>query len=218
MSHYAMAHLNDGRYDDTSILSPQGIAELHAPAAPMGADQHYGLGWVVGALDGIPLVGHSGALSNFRTSILLMPETGEAVILLANASGFEQIFQIDELSQQIASMLVGKSPAPVSVPLHVRFLYWTLLLTPLVQFIGIAYGWRHLRNKRIGRLLLTVVLYAGVALLWLFGVPQLTGIPIWPDLHRGYPEMFYGLSMGVVLGFGWSVIYTTMSLRRWRSR
>jgi len=34
MTHYAVAQLNDGRYGDTSILSPQGIAELHSPAIP----------------------------------------------------------------------------------------------------------------------------------------------------------------------------------------
>ena len=146
MSHYAMAHLNDGDYGDTSILSPQGMAELHAPAVPMGADQHYGMGWVVGTLDGIPLLWHSGALSNFRTSTLLLPETSDAVILLANATGFEQIFQIDQLSKQVAGMLIGKSPEPVSVPIHMRFLYWTLLLTPFFQVIGIAYDWQHRSN------------------------------------------------------------------------
>ena len=99
-----------------------------------------------------------------------------------------------------------------------RFLYWTLLLTPFFQVIGIAYGWQHRSNKAIGRLLLMVVLYGGVSLLWLFGVPQLTGFPIWPDMHRAYPEMFYGLIAGVVLGFGWSVIFTAMYLKRRSSK
>ena len=36
MTHYAIAHLNEGRYGDTAILSPQGIAELHAPAILIG--------------------------------------------------------------------------------------------------------------------------------------------------------------------------------------
>jgi len=217
MSHYAIAHLNSGRYGDTSILSPQGIAELHAPAIPVGVNEHYGMGWVVGTLNGAHFLGHSGALSNFRTSILLLPETGSGVILLANANGFEQIFQIDELSKHVAGMLVGKPPTPVSVPLHVRFLYWTLLLIPFIQIIGIAYGWRRWRNQGIGRILLTVVLYCGVALLWLFGVPQLIGFPIWPDMHRAYPEMFYGLITGATLGIGWSVLFTTMTLRARRA-
>jgi len=217
MSHYAIAHLDSGRYGNTSILSPQGIAELHAPAAPVGEDEHYGMGWVVGTLDETRLLGHSGALSNFRTSILLLPEIGSGVILLANANGFEQIIQIDDLSKQVAGMLVGKSPAPVSVPLHIRFLYWTLMLTPFVQIIGIAYGWSRWRNQGKSRILLTVVLYGGVALLWLFGVPQLTGFPIWPDMHMAYPEIFYGLITGVVLGIGWSVMYTVMYLRARRS-
>ena len=217
MSHYAIAHLKGGRYGDSSILSPQGIAELHAPAVPVGEDGHYGMGWVVGTLDGMRLLTHSGALTNFRTSILLLPETGWGVILLSNANGFEQLLQIDVLSRRVAGMLVGDPPEPVTLPLHFRFLYWTLLLTPFAQVIGTALGWRSWRHKGRGRILLTVVLYGGVALLWLFGVPQLT-FPIWPDMHRAYPEMFYGLITGAALGIGWSVIYAVMNLRAQRAR
>jgi len=36
LSHYAIAQRNDGLYGNTVVLSPQGIAELHAPAIPAG--------------------------------------------------------------------------------------------------------------------------------------------------------------------------------------
>jgi len=36
MTHFAIAQMNEGRYGDTSVLSPQGIAEMHAPAVPQG--------------------------------------------------------------------------------------------------------------------------------------------------------------------------------------
>ncbi len=60
MTHYAIAQLNGGRYGEPSILSPQGITELHAPAIPTGGDQHYAMGWNVSTVDGIPTIWHNG--------------------------------------------------------------------------------------------------------------------------------------------------------------
>ncbi len=86
------------------------------------------------------------------------------------------------------------------------------------MILGIAYSWRNWRNKGVGHILLTVVLYGIVALLWLFGVPPLTGSSLWPGLSFNYPELAYGLIAGATLGIGWSVIYTAMNLRRRRSK
>jgi len=72
--HYAMAQLHEGRYGDTAILSPQGIAELHAPAIPTNqGNNHYAMGWAVSTVDGIPLLFHSGDTGHFRSMVLLMP-------------------------------------------------------------------------------------------------------------------------------------------------
>jgi CubicO group peptidase (beta-lactamase class C family) len=218
MTHYAIAQLNDGRYGEPSILSPQGMAELHAPAIPMnGGDAQYAMGWVVGTLDGTPFVGHDGALRDFRSAILLLPESGWGVILLANAHGFEQLMQVPDLAKSIVGMLNGKPPLPVSLPIKVRFLYWAILLIPLSMILGIAYGWRYWQNKGVGYILLTVIPYGTIALLWLFGVPLLIGSPIWSVTRINYPELAYGWIAGVVLGLGWSVIFTVMNLRARRS-
>jgi len=114
--------------------------------------------------------------------------------------------------------LNGKPSAPVSLPFSSRLFYWTILLIPLLQFLGIAYSLRFWRNKGIGHILLTVIMYGTVALLWLFGIPQLFGIPIWPGLGFAYPEVAYGLIAGAALGIGWSVNYAAMNLRMRRAK
>src|SRR3990172_2052880 len=73
MSHYLIAQLNDGRYGDTSVLSPQGIAELHTPAIPFGQG-YYAMGWAAGTMDGTALVNHNGDTGRFHAYIMLMPE------------------------------------------------------------------------------------------------------------------------------------------------
>jgi len=218
MTHYAIAQLNDGRYGDTSILSAQGIAELHAPAIVIGGDEHYAMGWAVGTADGIPLVMHSGDSGHFHSIAVLMPDRGSGFVLLANASGFVQIRQVDEIAGGVFSLLNGKAPAPVSLPINVRFLYWAVMLTPLLMILGIAYSWRYWRNKGVGHILLVVLLYGGVALLWLIVVPQVTESSIWTGNRISHPELAYAVLASAVLGIGWSVIFTVMNLRARRSK
>jgi hypothetical protein len=50
MGRYLIAHLNEGRYGESQILSPAGIAELHRPAvdaSSMGIKKQYGMGWYI---------------------------------------------------------------------------------------------------------------------------------------------------------------------------
>jgi hypothetical protein len=219
MSRYTLAQLNDGRYGATAILTPQGIAELHAPAISVGGEGQYALGWFAGTWDGIPVVWHSGNDACFLAIVVLMPERGSGVVLLSNANGFEQVTQVEDLAKGVVGMLNGKPSAPVSLPFSARLLYWIILLMPLLQLLGIAYSClRFWRNKGIGHILLTVILYGTVALLWLFGMPQLFAIPIWPGLAFAYPEVAYGLIAGATLGIGWSVIYAARSLRMRRAK
>jgi hypothetical protein len=218
LSHFAVANLNGGRYDAASVLSAPGIAKMHTPPVlANGGAAQYAMGWDVGKLDGTPFVGHSGLLYNSRAAIMLLPESQRAVILLANASGFEQLLDLDQVIRGVASMLEGKTPVPISTPWQLPFLYWSILLVLLVQILGIVYSWRHWRSKGLAHIVLTVVLYGGIACVWLAVVPQVMATQLFPGIRNSYPDIFYPLIAGVVLGIGWSVVYTAMSLSRHRT-
>ena len=118
MTHYTIAQLNDGRYGDTSILSAQGIAELHTPAISTGGDQHYAMGWVVDTANGTPVIQHTGDTGHFHSVVVLMPDRDLGFVLLANASGFEQTGQVDGIAVGVFNLLNGKPPAPVSLPIN----------------------------------------------------------------------------------------------------
>ena len=218
LTHYAIAHLNDGRYGDAPLLSPQGIAELHAPAIPAVGDRQYAMGWFVSTWDGIPAIWHDGNDGVFHSIVMLMPERGSGFVLLANAFGLEQATQVDEIAKGVVSLLNGKPPVAVALPISNRFLYWTVLLMPLLQIVGIAYSWRYWRNKGVGHIIFTMILYSSSALLCLFGVPVMLGHTIWSGIRFAWPDLAYGLIAGAVLGIGWSVIYTAMSLKARRSK
>jgi len=58
------------------------------------------------------------------------------------------------------------------------------------------------------------LLYGGLALLWLLGVPLVIGQPIWSGMRFLIPELAYGLITGAAIGMSWCVIYTAMYLRK----
>ena len=222
LSTYAIAHLNEGRFGAGRILSPEGIAELHAPSIPVNVDDiHYGMGWVVGSWDGIPKVSrHSGSDGRYHSVVVLMPDRGSGFVLLANATGFVEGWQVDEIAKGVFRLLNGKLAEPVTLPLGPRFIYWAVLLTPFLMILGIVYSWRHWLNKGSGHILLVVLLYSGVALLWLLLLPRLIEAPIWSGIqvNISQPELAGSLLASAILGFGWSVIYTVMNLRARRSK
>ena len=119
--HYVIAQLNGGRYGDTSILSAQGIAELHAPSIPAGGDADYAMGWAVSKMDGESVVWHGGNDGRMHSVVMLMPDRSSGFVLLANASGFEQLDQVGGIARGVFFMLNGKPPTPVTLPFPSRF-------------------------------------------------------------------------------------------------
>ena len=162
MTHYMIAQLNDGRYGENRILSPQGIDKLHTPAISMMGDKYYGMGWIVGSVDGISAVYHNGDAGRNHSMVILMPDSDSGIVLLANASGFEQAQQVDEIGRGIFFMLNGKTASPVSLPFIIRLQYWSILLVPLLQVLGIVLVWRKRQRMKAWGVLLTVILNLAV--------------------------------------------------------
>jgi CubicO group peptidase (beta-lactamase class C family) len=217
MTHYMIAQLNEGRYGDTSVLSPQGIAEMHAPAISMQGDQHYAMGWIVGTYEEIALVFHNGDSSRFRSDVILMPDRNSGLVLLANASGYEHMQSqvVDRIALGVFSLLNGKPAAPASVPFLGHFLYWTTLLTPLLQILGIVFVWRKRQGMKSWSVILTVIL--NLALVFFMLQLSLSAITL-STLVAFFPDVGYALVAVTTLGIGWSVIFTVMFLMKRRAK
>lgn len=214
LSHYMIAQLNEGQFSGQYVLSPEGIAEMHAPAIPRGADDsYYAMGWHVGSVDGVPTVWHSGDDGRSHAIIILRPETNSGVVLLANASGFEQRSQVDDIALNVLSMLGGATPVAVSLPLLFRLLYWSVLLTPFLMILGIALVWRNGRRARPRQILFISGLYVTIVFLILrFALIEIT----LRSMLVFHPELGYGLISIGAIGIGWSIIFpaTHIYLRR----
>jgi CubicO group peptidase (beta-lactamase class C family) len=218
LAHYAVAQLNDGRYGDAQIVSPENMFELQRPAVPTTTgDSTYAMGWVNGSMDGTSTLWHDGADGRNYAIMILMPDSDSGFILLANAIGFAQVRQGHELALNIFNLLNGKPAAPVSSSFGPMFLYWAIVLTPFLMLLGIVLTWRYWRGKSMLHTLLVVLLFGGTASLWLIVMSNLLQSPIWSGfrVNISNPELAYSLLAGTVLGFGWSVVFTVVNLWVW---
>lgn len=118
MAHFMIAQLNGGQFGGASILSPQGIAAMHAPGVPMGADgATYGLGWRNETLGGLPVVLHTGDHPNAHTLVVLEPELRRGAVLLFNSfSMLARTTAFAEIEAGLAQLLAEQQPAPLTSP------------------------------------------------------------------------------------------------------
>jgi CubicO group peptidase (beta-lactamase class C family) len=102
MSHYLSVYTNEGKYKDISILSPEGIATLIAPAVktiiPLDTDAteiKYAMGWGVNYKnDQIDIIEHTGETSNYHAHAIIKPGENIAIIEMDNVGGFITAGQI----------------------------------------------------------------------------------------------------------------------------
>lgn len=86
MSHFMLAHLGTGCYQDGCILRASTLAVMHQrQAATPYEGQYVTFGFTEGILDGQRLIGHTGAIRGFGSSLDLLPEHNAGYFFSFNA-------------------------------------------------------------------------------------------------------------------------------------
>ncbi|MGP1276271.1 MAG: serine hydrolase domain-containing protein [Caulobacterales bacterium] len=112
MARFMMAMLNDGALGEARILSAESVALLesnsitNAPRLPGMAH-----GYLVYREEGPRLIGHAGAMRDFRSNMILSPETQTGVFLSIVAAPAGRPAQ-GELSAAITGRLFPQEPSP----------------------------------------------------------------------------------------------------------
>jgi D-alanyl-D-alanine dipeptidase len=75
-----LAHGKTGR---GTLLKPATLEQMWSPQFPNPGGRVFGLGFVVGALDGRRMVGHGGAIYGFATTLDLLPDDKLGVVVTA---------------------------------------------------------------------------------------------------------------------------------------
>ena len=208
MTHYAIAHLQSGRYRNALVLSAAGVAELHTPAA-RATGGHYAMGWLVDHADGITTIWHNGDVGIFHSAIILQPEGEWGVVLLANASGFQELLQVDQVARGVQELLNDRHPKRATLPVPFRLRYWATVLTPVALLTGIIITLLHWLNGNANdaqRMILPALGSGAVGLFFLLGLSKILPFPL-SSMRRFYPELGYSAFACGVLGIGFSVSY-----------
>ncbi len=231
MSHYLIAQLNKGRYRSASVLSPDGVDELHRPAVQTPeTGTSYGMGWFVGPINGIPAIHHQGETFNFHANAVLVPGTRTGVIVLINAENSIDLFlngRMGTISEGVTSLLEGRDPAPPPSGRATFIVYVLFFGIVALQLRGIVRWVAALRRGRVprGRLgsrvrvALLLALSLGWAVLTLVLVPkQLLGLPLLV-IAQGMPDLAYLLLLSGAIALCWGIartIWAYTTLRRSR--
>ncbi len=107
MAKWVIAHLNEGNYQDTQIISKANLVQMHTPTTPIPGsffpgmedvkelgDTSYGLGWFIQPYRGRRLVHHGGNIDGFTALISFMPDEKVGVVLLTNMNGSFSTFPL----------------------------------------------------------------------------------------------------------------------------
>lgn len=217
MTHYLVSQLNGGRYDGTSVLSPEGIGALHRPAVQTPeADTSYGMGWFVGPRNDIPAIHHQGETFNFHANVVLVPQSRRGVVVLMNAENSLDLFttgRLGTIADGVTSLLEGREPASPPSNVAIFIVYVALFALLVLQARGIARSVVALRRGRIRRgrigpwwrIGLSLVLSLVWALFVLVLVPKQLGLPL-SVMATGFPDLVYLLLASAFLALGWAVV------------
>jgi hypothetical protein len=231
MAHYLIAQLNDGRYEDAALLSSSGMVETHNPAVPTGVtDTFYGMGWVVGPINGIPAVHHQGETFNFHANMILMPDRRQGIVVLINGeNSMDLLFgtaRIADISEGVASLLAGQQPPAPPANTSVWVVYNVLIGLIIVQVVGVIRSARKLQSGRltegrvkVGRqIVLPLMLNLVWALITLVGLPKIIfGLPLM-IFSTGLPDLGSTLLVSGLIALSWGVLRTTLAYSASKTR
>jgi CubicO group peptidase (beta-lactamase class C family) len=217
MAHYLISQLNGGRYEGTSVLSPDGIVELHRPAVQTPeANTSYGMGWFAGPINDIPAIHHQGETFNFHANVVLIPQSRRGVVVLMNAENSLDLFtngRMATIADGVTSLLEGRQPPSPPSNIAIFVVYAAVSALLLLQARGIAKSVVALRQGRIRRGRIgpwwRVGLLLALSLVWalfvLVLVPKQLGMPL-SVIATGFPDLVYLLLASALLALGWAVV------------
>jgi len=226
MSHYLMAQMHEGRYEDSQILSAAGIREMQSAAvATWKPGTSYGMGWEIGPVGGVPAIWHEGSIFNYHSNVVLIPGSHTGFVLLENIYSGPDEGRLNQIAEGVTLLLVGKEPPPIASTLKLKLTYGVLFLILLVQLWSIARevqrpGFskerpsRRLTIGRISMLILVVVVNLSWGLLIVIDIPRLFGMPLLITVAR-IPDFGYMLLLCALIAFVTSGLKVFSGFRLW---
>jgi CubicO group peptidase (beta-lactamase class C family) len=209
MANYLILQNSGGRFAGTTLLSPTGVELMHT--APQSLDGTYAMGWIETTASGTRILEHNGVLSAYYADIVLLPETGDGILLLYNVSSLaSNSLAAPRIKSGLIVLLMGAEPATGGLSLGMLG-----GMMALVTLIGAALAIRSLlrlprwktkaETMPVWRFALGLIgTFLPAFVLW--GLPSLITATSgrafsYAQLFRSMADLFIWLGIGAVLGF-----------------
>ncbi len=149
MTHYLISQMNEGRYDDTSILSPTSISQLHQSAINISKNQNYGMGFYIEKINNTNILWHGGLIPDFNADMIMIPEKKLGIVVLEN-DGLP--WSAKYIGEGVASLLLneklntdGISPPRLYLIIIIASLF--LISLTVLSLISLFKWLRYVENK-----------------------------------------------------------------------
>jgi CubicO group peptidase (beta-lactamase class C family) len=186
IAHYLIMQLNDGRYQDKTLISPTSLAQLHEPAVLAWGSATYAMGWVNDRVNDLSIEYHGGELANFSANATLIPSQRWGIVILTNVFPGLIGDPIRKLYVGIINILQGSNPPQLKIELCNKLLVFGLPLILLAQ-IGLlmrSFG-RKIQHRLMAHrsnwwlhIYLPAIIHSSIAIGFLVLLPIGTNVPL----------------------------------------
>ncbi|AZM56267.1 hypothetical protein DMA15_29785 [Streptomyces sp. WAC 01529] len=177
LARFVLAQLGGGELDGRRVLSAKGVAETQRGQVDSDVDR-FGLGWSVGTLEGTDerMVWKSGSLPGHDAMVVMLPDSGRAVIVLQNAFHLPRAEEFHDAAFGVARLRSGVDPGSTpadplatALPWGVTALGAVLSLCAAAPFLRLLPGRRaaaraRARARSRRRIVLTALVQVTAAL------------------------------------------------------
>lgn len=223
LGHYLIAQLNDGSYQGVSVLSPEGVAELHHPDVQMsGSTDFYAMGWEVQQYQDVQVISHNGAVPGYTTGMFLIPEKNLAVALVMNTFSPMLGVRVQRVPSSVLRMLLGQEVIPGYEFLYMKIVYALVMLILLLHFLAVATTFRRMqsghRNTQRSRLT-QIARYVVLPLIWNAAIAYVLLVTLPKTFESNIstvilfqPDVGWVAAISGIFAIVWGVINTSIGI------
>jgi CubicO group peptidase (beta-lactamase class C family) len=121
MSRWAIANLQHGELEGTRILqaaSHDRLWQREVETDETGWEEAIGLGWFFGTYGGQPIVYHDGSDPGFESALVLLPDRGDAVVVMGNSNAAGVAVATDAALDWLTGAPTNSRKPPAAVPVY----------------------------------------------------------------------------------------------------